>query len=410
MPDVCLCTVQIRNLKKKLQQIEALEARRQDSQLDPQQQAKLAQRAEVCAALQALQGGASLEEAHKAALSQRALLPSTSASCGLNRSLSTLSMDSFGSGSKSTAGKHRATASRASRQNLAEQPRQARDSDQGESEAAAGPSAGHAAEHRAVGVTDAHESDQTSAEATPSRPQPVPKAPLTPVTQLPTIANVAKQAESAPHADSAATAAAAVAMSKPSAWGSSVAASSPVASLRVSRFDTPLGHKAEGSAWCSPAGASMPSPVPLSSSMLSTPPSLGAAKKTKPARKGGLSMFLSGETVLVHTVCLTNLPQICRCCKARCLWEAIAFGVLHVYMQTRLQPASAMVIVLFAKLCVCVLSMGMHVLRSETLQPSCQSISCQLRFYVLCQPLLLTAQTCGRSNSKLTSSLLKFVK
>ncbi|KAL0052945.1 hypothetical protein WJX82_010178 [Trebouxia sp. C0006] len=67
---------QIRNLKKKLQQIEALEARRQDSQLDPQQQAKLAQRAEVCAALEALQGGASLEEAHKAALPIGAPMPS----------------------------------------------------------------------------------------------------------------------------------------------------------------------------------------------------------------------------------------------------------------------------------------------------------------------------------------------
>ncbi|KAL0037443.1 hypothetical protein WJX79_008419 [Trebouxia sp. C0005] len=164
---------QIRNLKKKLQQIDALEARRQDSQLDPQQQAKLAQRAEVCAALQALQGGASLEEAQKAALSQRALLPSTSASCD--------------------------------------------------------------------------------------------------------------------------SAAAAVATTKPSAWGSSAAASSSVASLRVSGFETPLGHRAEGSAWCSPVGAPMPSPAPLSSSMLGTPPSTGAAKKTKPARKGGLSMFLSGE-------------------------------------------------------------------------------------------------------------------
>ena len=292
--DVCLCSVQMRNLKKKLQQIEALEARRQDSQLDPQQQSKLAQRAEVCAALQALQEGASLEEAHKAALSQRALLPSTSASCGLNRSLSTLSMDSFGSGGKhkSTAGKHRAMASRASRQNLAEQPRQAQD--QGMSEAAAGPSDGHAADQGAVGLTDAQEGDQTSAGVTPSRSQPVPKAPLTPVTQLSTTANVAQQIDSAPHADSAA--AAALAVTKPSAWGSSVAASSPVASLRVSGFDTPLGHKAEGSAWCSPIGASVPSPMPLSSSALGTPPSLGAAKKTKPARKGGLSMFLSGET------------------------------------------------------------------------------------------------------------------
>ena len=296
VPDVCLCTVQVRNLKKKLQQIEALEARRQDSQLDPQQQAKLAQRAEVCAALQALQGGASLEEAHKAALSQRALLPSTSASCGLNRSLSTLSMDSFGSGGKhkSTAGRHRATASRASRQNLSEQPGQAQDPNLGKSEAAPGPSAGHAADQGAVGLPDAQEGEHTSAEVNFSRTQPVLKAPVTPATQLSTIANVAQQTESAPHAHSAA-AAAAVPMIKPSAWGTSAASSSPVASLRVSGFDTPLGHKAEGSAWCSPIGASVPSPVPFSSSMLGTPPSLGAAKKTKPARKGGLSMFLSGE-------------------------------------------------------------------------------------------------------------------
>lgn len=317
VPDVCLCIVQIRNLKKKLQQIEALEARRQDSQLDPQQQAKLAQRAEVCAALQALQGGASLEEAHKAALSQRALLPSMSASCGLNRSLSTLSMDSFGSGAKHklTAGKHRATASRASRQNLSEQPRQAQDSNQGKSEAAAGPRAAHAADQGAVGLTDAQQSDQTSAELTPSCSQPVPKAPPNPVAQLSTVANAAQQTESA-HADSAAAAAA---MIKPSAWGSSAAASSPVASLRVSGFDTPLGHKAEGSAWCSPIGASVPSPVPLGSSTLGTPPSLGAAKKPKPARKGGLSMFLSGETILVYTVCSASLPTICRCCNACCV-------------------------------------------------------------------------------------------
>ena len=315
VPDVCLWTVQIRNLKKKLQQMEALEARRQDSQLDPQQQAKLAQRAEVCAALQALQGGASLEEAHKAALSESALLPSTSASCGLYRSLSTLSMDSFGSGGrhKSTAGKHRAAASRASRQNLAEQPRQAQQSNQGKSEAGAGSSDGQIA----VGLTDAQEGDQTCTELTPSRPRPVPKAPLTPVTQLSAIPNVAQQTESAPHADSAA---AAVAMNKPSAWGGSAAAaaSSPVVSLRVSGFDTPLGHKAEGSAWCSPIGASMPSPVPLSSGTLGTPPSLGVAKKPKPARKGGLSMFLSGETVLVHTVCSASLRTICRCCNACC--------------------------------------------------------------------------------------------
>ena len=282
--------VQIRNLKKKLQQIEALEARRQAGQLDPQQHAKLAQRAEVCAALQALQDGASLEEAHKLALAQRALLPAASASSGLNRSPSTLSMDSLNSNSKhkGAASKHKAAISRAQRQSLTEQPKGASHTHQDQGASAAATSA---VEQGAVSSSQAQGLDQPPAELTPSRTMPTPKAPITPVTQLTT----AMAAEQPTEARSAANA-------KPCAWGSSATASSPVASLRVSGFDTPLGQKAEGTAWASPAAGSFASAVPLSSSILSTPPSSGAAKKMKPPRKGGLSMFLSGD-ILLGTCC-----------------------------------------------------------------------------------------------------------
>ena len=282
-----LRVVQIRNLKKKLQQIEALEARRQAGQLDPQQHAKLAQRAEVCAALQALQDGASLEEAHKLALAQRALLPAASASSGLNRSPSTLSMDSLNSNSKhkGAASKHKAAISRAHRQSLTEQPKGASHTHQDQGASAAATSA---VEQGAVSSSQAQGLDQAPAELTPARTVPTPKAPITPVTQLITAMGAEQQTE----------ARSAVSNAKPCAWGSSATASSPVASLRVSGFDTPLGQKAEGTAWASPAAGSFASAVPLSSSILSTPPSSGAAKKMKPPRKGGLSMFLSGDIPL----------------------------------------------------------------------------------------------------------------
>lgn len=57
----CTCGTQARHLRKKLQQIEALEARRRGGAvLDGQQAAKVAQRAAVTAALDALSDGASV--------------------------------------------------------------------------------------------------------------------------------------------------------------------------------------------------------------------------------------------------------------------------------------------------------------------------------------------------------------
>lgn len=301
--------MQVRNLKKKLQQIEALEARRLASQLDPQQHAKLAQRAEVCAALQALQDGASLEEAHKLALAQRALLPASAASSGLNRSPSTLSMDSSTSNSKhkGAASKHKAGTSRANRQNLIEQPKGASHRHQDQAESAATPSI---VEQGAVSSSEAQGLDQLPAELTPARTMPTPKAPSTPVAQLSTAMNAEQQTE----------ARSAVSNAKPSAWGSSATASSPVASLRVSGFDTPLGQKAEGAAWASPIAGSFASAVPLSSSILSTPPSSGAAKKMKPPRKGGLSMFLSGD-ILLGNLLFCHWQYLGLCCwqLAQCL-------------------------------------------------------------------------------------------
>lgn len=56
-----MCGLQVRHLRKKLQQIEALEARRRGGAvLDGQQAAKVAQRAAVAAALDALSDGASV--------------------------------------------------------------------------------------------------------------------------------------------------------------------------------------------------------------------------------------------------------------------------------------------------------------------------------------------------------------
>ncbi len=287
--------LQIRNLKKKLQQIEALEARQQDTQLDPQQQAKLAQRAEVLAALEALQAGASLVEAHKVALSQRALLPASFSSSSLNRSPSTLSMDSSNGKLKQAGGKHKLGPSRASRQDLSEQPNQALTTDLSlstDAGAAALPAA--ADDAKDLSTANVPECVQDAAELTPSRL--IPTGPthaesVTPAAELSTALSTAQQTAAAAAADTAGSSV------KPSAWGSCTTASSPVASLRISGFTTLLGQKAEGTAWSSPIGGPMTSPAPLGSSLFSTPPSSGAAKKTKPPRKGGLSMFLSGGTL-----------------------------------------------------------------------------------------------------------------
>ena len=283
--------VQTRNLRKKLQQIKALEDRRQDSQLDPQQQAKLAQRAEVLAALSALQGGATLEEAHKAALSQRALSASaTSSFTALHCSLSTLSMDSSKSHSKPkglVTGKHKAAASRASRQALSEAVWEAGIPGLTDSVDAAGESSQDA-------DSDMPEAgDQQPADQVSSSPIPTSSASgrlFAPASQIAVPTAATRQADMGTEAESASASAA-----KASAWGKS--ANSPVTSLRVSGFMTPLGHKADGPvAGFSPVGGSAASPALVGNNgVFGTPTSSGAGKKAKPPRKGGLSMFLSGE-------------------------------------------------------------------------------------------------------------------
>ena len=291
--------MQIRNLRKKLQQIKALEDRRQDSQLDPQQQAKLAQRAEVLAALSALQGGATLEEAHKAALSQRALSASaTSSFTALHRSLSTLSMDSSKSHSKPkglVTGKHKAAASRASRQALSDAVWEAGIPGLTDSADAAGESSQDAA----ASSSDMPEAgDQQPADQVSSSPVPTSSASgrlFAPASQIAVPTAATRQADMGTEAESAAASAA-----KASAWGKS--ANSPVTSLRVSGFMTPLGHKADGPvAGFSPVGGSAASPALLGNNgVFGTPISSGAGKKAKPPRKGGLSMFLSGEIACMY--------------------------------------------------------------------------------------------------------------
>ena len=271
--------LQIRNLKKKLQQIEALEARQQDSQLDPQQQAKLAQRAEVCATLDALHGGASLEEAHKVALSHRPSASLTTPPSSIRRSPSTLSVDSSGSKSRSSTGKQRASVSRlSSRQDLSQSVTQA--------------------DCMPACAESASQGDLTLPSA--ERPSQSPDAAVrthahscTPATQLATPLPISHPPAAGTGASFAAAAASA---GRPSAWGQ--ANTSPVASFRVSGFSTPQGHRTEPTAWATPTTVS-----PLSfgatggsAAAPSFPNPSAAAKKAKPPRKGGLSMFLSGET------------------------------------------------------------------------------------------------------------------
>lgn len=296
---------QVRNLKKKLQQIEALEARQQGGQLDPQQQAKLAQKGEVCATLDALHSGASLEEAHKIAQAHKPTSMVTSAAGSVRRSPSTLSMDSSTSKSKSsTAEKHKPAASRlSSRQDFSHPPAQAVD-------------VGNTA-------TKGTPSQQGPTKAPTELESHAPQALLDRPAQSGISATQLSMPVPEPEAASSSAAAAAASASggKPSAWGCPQA-SSPAASLRVSGFSTPQRQKAELPAWATPA--SVP-PVSFASSA-STPPSVpsAAAKKVKPPRKGGLSMFLSGETL-----CCVVLP--CTDTAPAGLFHVSA-GTVHVHM------------------------------------------------------------------------------
>ena len=102
----CLLTLlQVRILRKKLQQIEHLEQRSSyQLPLDTQQRAKVTQKSALTAALAALEGGAPLSEA------QRLLLGRGLASAG-----STVSVARSGSGEKPTGGKSRQAGSSGSR-------------------------------------------------------------------------------------------------------------------------------------------------------------------------------------------------------------------------------------------------------------------------------------------------------
>lgn len=286
MMAIVVCMPQVRNLKKKQQQIEALQARQQHSQLDPQQQAKLAQKAEVCAALAALHSGASLEEAHKIAQSHRPLSSATlTPGSSVHRSPSVLSMDSATSKGKSSTGKHsRPGVSRlSSRQDLSQ--------------------ATQIPDHGSIMASET----QTPPPATPQQPTELECGTSGALLDRPPQACAAATQMSTPlcttHAESSSSAAAgassssaAASGSKPSAWGQARTCP-PAASLRVSGFSTPEKQKADAPAWAT--AASGPSLGFGSVGSTSTPSSSSApsaaAKRVKPPRKGGLSMFLSGE-------------------------------------------------------------------------------------------------------------------
>lgn len=288
-----MCVPQVRNLKKKLQQIEALEARQQESQLDPQQQAKLAQKAEVCAILAALHSGASLEEAHKLAQSHRHYSMATPMpSSSVHRSPSVLSMDSVTSRGKSGGGKHRSGASRlSSRQDMSHTPSiQALDADSSMLPSDTTPPAPPqrlAGQHPTELVCD-----------TPSSLLDRQANSCLSATHLSTPSYTTQpQSTAAGLSSSVAAAAAAASGSRASAWGQAQTCP-PAASLRVSGFSTPEKQKADPPAWATAVSGPFPSfgsaggiSMPSSSSAPSA-----AAKKMKPPRKGGLSMFLSGES------------------------------------------------------------------------------------------------------------------
>lgn len=251
----------MRNLKKKLQQVNALQARQMDNQLDQQQQAKLAQRAEIVATLEALQLGCSLEDAQKAA--QPVMhLSSASSSDLLHRSTSNASLDSSSSKRKPRTGKHNKPTSQPSRLSMTASTQDT---------AQLGT---HGPEHMSS-ATDTH----------PAQPD---------------LGSVSGQPDPNQEFMSASTscqdAAAAEAVSRvPSVWQRP--ANQSAAGFTISGFSTPQSQKTAAAAWPSPSGGSLVASdqghVPSAS-----PTPSGAASRAKPPRKGGLSMFLSGACPL----------------------------------------------------------------------------------------------------------------
>ena len=284
----CVCT-QVRNLKKKLQQIEALEARQEETNLDPQQQAKLAQKAEVCASLAALHSGASLEEAHKIAQAHKPTSMAATLGSLVRRSPSTLSIDSSTSKAKSSTGKHRPAASRlASRQDLSKSlPTQAWD-------------AGSSSMPADIQPPAPQQSPKDTMELGSHSPGSLLDRPAQSCVPAPQLSTPGPTS----HPEAAGPSAAASFGSRPSAWGHAHTGL-PAASLRVSGFSTPDRQKVEAPVWGTPVSGP---PLSFGSAGGTCTPSSAlsaAAKKVKPPRKGGLSMFLSGEPSMALHCCLS---------------------------------------------------------------------------------------------------------
>lgn len=266
----------MRNLKKKLQQIDALQSRQQENQLDPQQQAKLAQRAELTATLEALQSGCSLEDAQQAAQPAKQF---SSASCDwLPRSSSNLSLDSSASKRKPRASKHRAPTSQLSRLSMtASDQHTAQDDTAGPDDMSSVMDSTHAQPMSSSStkldaerdLSSAADPEQSLAEAAP------PEAPL-PV---------------------------------PSAWQRPSDAS---AGFTISGFSTPQGTKATGTAWPSPSGGAVGVPAEASHTPAASPASGSIGSRAKPPRKGGLSMFLSGAALAILAQCHAQACQAFR--------------------------------------------------------------------------------------------------
>lgn len=255
--------VQMRNLKKKLQQIDALQARQHDGQLDEQQHAKVAQRAELVATLDALQSGCSLADAQRLAQPAKRLSSATSSDL-LHRSSSTTSLDSSAGKRRPRTGKHKQPSSQLSRLSMTA-------------------------------------SDQDSAQLDTAGPD-LPLSPThlqqaQPASQSATPANAEQDLSSTTLLDQASSSAAAVeAVSPmPSAWQRPDTTST---GFTISGFSTPQPQKTAATAWPSPRGGSLGMFDQAGPVHTASPSSGGPASRAKPPRKGGLSMFLSGLLTL----------------------------------------------------------------------------------------------------------------
>lgn len=313
----------MRNLKKKLQQIDALHTRQQDSQLDQQQQAKLAQRPELAATLEALQSGSSVEDAQRAAVPLKPLFSGSSSDLAqrskrlssvsspdlLQRSNSTVSMDSSASSRKQRSGKHRQPSSQPSRLSMTEnQIGSALLDTEG------------AAVINSTAATLISSSEQAQAAAQSSAEANAEEQPF------------AGPSQAAPHN------AAEAALPMPSAWQRP--GSTSAAGFTVSGFNTPQTQTTAATdsgplqtnktaAWPSPSGALAGLFDQAGTGPATSPSPGGSASRAKP-RKGGLSMFLSGTVLSMPPV----FKQVSFCWKIEiCAWNFgwVALRLGHLF-------------------------------------------------------------------------------